>query len=473
MTCCSSSTRQQQQRWWNCCYTLTSAWWQRAGSSLLATGRCKVQCEKLKEREKRTKATLAQEPNKNEKGPEYKGWRPTKVFKVPKGLLCWLVACCCLLSCSAASNHHVSIHDFEVNVSTWPPKGPLIHDTFGLSLQWSDGGNASALAVRAGASVTRELGLFKCGTLFPPFLLTDSRAPLINDGFNDFTPILGQTWVLGLSFIVAWVGVVSSLFTVFILPVKTPQRKGRKAPKHGSKLQRQQKWSRKSFFKAFVARRCSTHRMSRARLKHRRIALRLRSRWFRVHRRRDPKKPAEQGVLPGFPFNFDWSPEHDNFCDYSPVQPTHEAGQWLGSECLRGGSGYRRKRKRNPKRGPQVSQVLVKTLIQGLKTCLNQGSFPTDLSPLFDLLGSTQFADSSAVAPAKKRVRKRKTQQQSASVAQTKPKTSTTQKELWTFRDGTTRPYCRNTETGWWWWDDSDNPPFSSNREVRVPPHPL
>lgn len=170
MTCCSSSTR-QQQRWWNCCYTLTPAWWQRAGSSLLATGRCKVQCEKLKEREKRTKATLAQEPNKNEKGPEYKGWRPTKVFKVPKGLLCWLVACCCLLSCSAASNHHVSIHDFEVNVSTWPPKGPLIHDTFGLSLQWSDGGNASALAVRAGASVTRELGLLNVALSFHHFCL--------------------------------------------------------------------------------------------------------------------------------------------------------------------------------------------------------------------------------------------------------------------------------------------------------------
>ena len=97
----------------------------------------------------------------------------------------------------------------------------------------------------------------------------------------------------------------------------------------------------------------------------------------------------------------------------------------------------------------------VRTLIQGLKTCLNKGTFPTELQPMMNFLN--QFmGQPSQKEPAKKRNRTSNSVKSNESSRQVQVEPVPTELETgWWKQNGQWKAYLRNPHTGWWWWKDT------------------
>lgn len=258
-------------------------------------------------------------------------------------------------------------------------------------------------------------------------------------------------------------------------------RKKRKLKKFS---QKRVVWSARTFMIAYRARRCSTHRLKRAKLKHTRLAQKLRSRWscrgrFAKHAPwKDSFVSGSEGLLPTFPF-----PTED-FSD--PVSarterpPASDIPAWIHSDMLQGGVSHRYKRKHPSKNTTSVPNALIRSLISGLKSCLSQGTLPTELVSVLAESGLSISPTADSSPPNKKQRKKPPTEQPSEGkhelqVNQTKLSGSrshagTETPHWWKCSDGTWKPYYVNKDTGWWRWADNVEKPPSAVSPPKTPP---
>ena len=201
---------------------------------------------------------------------------------------------------------------------------------------------------------------------------------------------------------------------------------------------------------AFGCRKCSTHRIKKARLGKRLLAVHLRKRWPQVHIK--PQVRISPGKLySGFPSPEQWPLGIDALSWY---QSPKEHTPLLASEWLQGGYQRQRKRRKNKSQKTEDNDA-VRTLIQGLKTCLNKGTFPTELQPMMNFLN--QFmGQPSQKEPAKKRNRTSNSVKSNESSRQVQVEPVPTELETgWWKQNGQWKAYLRNPHTGWWWWKDT------------------
>ena len=179
---------------------------------------------------------------------------------------------------------------------------------------------------------------------------------------------------------------------------------------------------------ACAARKCSTHRLGKARLKHRRCALKLRMRWTYVRTNGMDVSLSYSFLYSGFPRPEEWPLGYDALSWYKP-----DANNCIfASEWLQGGYKRRTQRKKNYSDNDNAA---VRSLIQGLKVCLNQGSFPKEFESVMSLLGQVVGQNSP-----KKMFKKKKTVKQ-------EPKPDPSRQEQ--LRDNKDEDYTI-LETGWW-----------------------
>ena len=200
---------------------------------------------------------------------------------------------------------------------------------------------------------------------------------------------------------------------------------------------------------ACAARKCSTHRLGKARLKHRRCALKLRMRWTYVRTNGMDVSLSYSFLYSGFPRPEEWPLGYDALSWYKP-----DANNCIfASEWLQGGYKRRTQRKKNYSDNDNAA---VRSLIQGLKVCLNQGSFPKEFESVMSLLGQVVGQNSP-----KKMFKKKKTVKQEPKpdpsrqeqLRDNKDEDYTILETGWWKMNGAWKQYCRDPQTGWWWWD--------------------
>ena len=141
----------------------------------------------------------------------------------------------------------------------------------------------------------------------------------------------------------------------------------------------------------------------------------------------------------------------------SPSQgPPDSYDTWIHdiSDSLRGGAAgsARTGRKRKAKQNKQTAlqNDLTRTLIQGLKTCLNKGASQHDLLQMLQ-----NFVEPSVPVPRKRPKRKPPAQHvdEHVEVHARGEKDGQIEKRFWTDSRGS-RPYWIDQKSGWWWWSD-------------------